>query len=138
MKIHNVFHFNLLKKNSEDLVNDQILKILKLINILEEDEWLINNIFDFRYYNKNKQLQYKVKWHDFDRDNNWYNTNKDNFNTIVDVTNDFHQRYFYKSKFINRAEEISNLKFSSERSSIILISKEFSRRFHRRRQTMQS
>ena len=61
MKIWNVFHFNLFKKNSENFVDDQIFEIFKSIKILEKNEWVMNDILDFKYYDRNKRLQYKIK-----------------------------------------------------------------------------
>ena len=52
---------------------------------------MMNDIFDFRYYDRNKRLQYKIKWHDFDWNDDWYNIDKDEFDIVVDVTIDFHR-----------------------------------------------
>ena len=56
MKIWNVFHLNLFKKNLKNFVDDQISEVFKLIEILKEDEWMMNDIFDFKYYNRNKRF----------------------------------------------------------------------------------
>ena len=131
MKIWNVFHLNLFKKNLKDFVDDQILEVLKSIEILEKNEWMMNDILDFKYYNRNKQFQYKIKWHDFNRDDDWYNTDKDEFDIVVDVTIDFHQRYLYKSKFINNVEIIVTFNFSQKNNATSEI---FLRHFNRQRQ----
>ena len=130
MKIWDVFHLNLFKKNSKNFVDDQIFKVFKSIEILEENEWMMNNILDFKYYDRNKRLQYKVKWHDFDRDDDWYNINKNEFDIVVDVIIDFYRRYFYKLKFINNAEIIFTFNFFQKSNAT---SKAFLRRFNRQR-----
>ena len=72
---------------------------------------MMNDILDFRYYDQNKQFQYKVKWHDFDRDDDWYNIDRNEFDIVVDVTIDFHQWYLYKSKLVNNAEMTFTINF---------------------------
>ena len=56
MKIWNVFHFNLFKKNPKNSVDDQIPETFRSIETSKEDEWIMNDIFDFRYYDRNKRL----------------------------------------------------------------------------------
>ena len=56
MKIWNVFYFNLLRKNLKNFVDNQIFKVFKLIETSEKDEWIINDILDFKYYDRNKQF----------------------------------------------------------------------------------
>ena len=56
IKIWNVFHFNLLKKNLKNLVENQIFEVFKSIETSKKDEWVMNDILDFKYYNRNKQL----------------------------------------------------------------------------------
>ena len=56
MKIWNVFHFNLFKKNSKNCVDNQISEVLKSIETSERNEWMMNNIFNFKYYDRNKQF----------------------------------------------------------------------------------
>ena len=130
IKIWNVFHFNLFKKNSKNFIDDQISEILKLIKTSEEDEWIMNDIFDFRYYDRNKRLQYKIKWHDFDRNDDWYNIDKNEFDIVVDVTINFHQQYLHKSKFVNNAEMIFTINSFQKNNAT---SKVFLRRFNRQR-----
>ena len=130
MKIWDVFHFNLLKKNSKNFVDDQIFETFKLIEISKKDEWMMNDILDFRYYDRNKQFQYKIKWHDFDWDDDWYNINKNKFDIIVDVTTDFHRRYSHKSKFVNNAEMIFTINLFQKNNATL---KAFLRHFNRQR-----
>ena len=56
MKIWNVFYLNLFKKNSKDFVDDQIFEVFKLIEISEKNKWMMNDILDFRYYDRNKRF----------------------------------------------------------------------------------
>ena len=78
----------------------------------------MNNIFNFKYYDRNKQFQYKVKWHNFNRDDNWYNIDKNEFNIVIDVIINFHRQCLRKSKLINNIEIISTIDFSQESNEV--------------------
>ena len=54
IKIWNVFYFNLFKKNSKNFVDDQIFEVFKSIETSKENEWMMNNILNFKYYDRNK------------------------------------------------------------------------------------
>jgi hypothetical protein len=60
MKIHDIFHTSLLRKASNDLLFDQILKSSSPIIIDEKEEYELNDILNFRKIERNKKLQYKV------------------------------------------------------------------------------
>ncbi len=59
MHIHDVFHSELLCFAVNDFLSDQKNELLKSIVINDEDEWEINNILNFQWYQR--QLQYQVK-----------------------------------------------------------------------------
>ncbi len=59
MRIHDVFHSELLRSVVDDFLSDQKNKSLKSIVISDEDEWEINNILNFQWYRR--RLQYQVK-----------------------------------------------------------------------------
>ena len=39
------------------------------------------------------RLQYKIKWQGFDKDNEWYYADEDEFEHAQEVIDDYHQRY---------------------------------------------
>jgi len=75
--VHDVFHSDLLCSVINDFLSDQKNEFSDLIVINDENEWKIDNILNFRWYWK--QLQYKVKWNDYDNNLNWYNVDDDEF-----------------------------------------------------------
>ncbi len=56
-----------------------------------DDQWEVDDILDSRrYYGR---LQYKVKWHGIDRDNEWYYADKNEFGSSREVLDEFHRLY---------------------------------------------
>jgi hypothetical protein len=98
MKIHNKFSLNLLWLNSEDSLKKQRNESSDFIIIEDEDEWKVKNILNFRYYEWNQWLQYRVNWKEYDVDLHWYNVNESKFEECSKVMNDFHEWYFNKSR----------------------------------------
>ena len=94
MYVHDVFHSDLLHLVINDFLSDQKNESSESIVINDEDEWKINNILNFRRYQK--RLQYKVKWNDYDNDLNWYNADDDKFMNAQKIINDFHIQYLNK------------------------------------------
>ncbi len=80
MHIHDVFHSDLLHFVINDLLSDQKNEFSNSIMINDENEWKIDDILNFHWYQR--QLQYKVKWNDYDYDFNWYNDDDDEFMNI--------------------------------------------------------
>ncbi len=68
MHVYDVFHSDLLCSVVNDLLSNQKNKFSDSIVINNEDEWKIDDILNFRWYQR--QLQYKVKWNDYDNDLN--------------------------------------------------------------------
>ncbi len=95
MHIHNVFHSELLHLVVNDSLSDQKNEFSKSIVINDEDEWEINNILNFRWYQR--QLQYQVKWKSYDNDLNWYNADNNEFMNAQNVVDDFHTQYFNRA-----------------------------------------
>ncbi len=93
-----MFNLKLLQLYSEDLLSEQHAKLLRLIIINEDDDehWKINDILNFRCYQD--QIQYKIKWKDLNRNNEWYYVNKDEFNDFKKVLNKFYMLYSRKSR----------------------------------------
>ncbi len=88
MHVHDVFHSDLLHSVVDDLLSDQKNEFSDSIVINDEDEWKINDILNScRYW---RQLQYRVKWNDYDNDLNWYNADDDEFMNAQKIVDDFH------------------------------------------------
>ncbi len=96
MRVHDVFHSDLLRSAVDDLLPDQKNESSDSIVINDEDEWEIDDILNSRRYRR--RLQYRVKWNDYDNDLNWYNADGDEFMNAQEVVDDFHIRYSNKSR----------------------------------------
>ncbi len=94
MHIHDVFHSELLHSVVDDSLSDQKNESSKSIMINDEDEWKINDILNFQCYKR--QLQYWVKWKNYDNDLNWYNADDDEFMNAQEMIDDFHIKYSRK------------------------------------------
>ncbi len=94
--IHSMFSSKLLWSYSEDLLSEQHSESLRSITIKDDEHWKINNILNFRRYQD--WIQYKVKWKDLDRNDEWYYINKEKFNDSEKVLNEFHKLYSSKSR----------------------------------------
>ena len=94
MKVHLVFYISLLRSDPNDFLSGQITDALRPVEIENGDEWLMDEILDSRRHHN--RLQYKVKWNGFERDNDWYNIDRNEFANAQDVVDDFHARYFHK------------------------------------------
>ncbi len=94
--LHSMFSSKLLWLYSEDSLSEQHSESLRLITIKDDEHWKIDNILNFRRYWD--QIQYKVKWKDLDRNNEWYYVDKEKFNNSEKVLNEFHKLYSSKSR----------------------------------------
>ncbi len=96
--LHSMFSSKLLQSYSEDLLSEQHAESFRLIIIDDnnDEHWKINDILNFRCYWG--RIQYKVKWKDLDRDDEWYYVDKDEFNDFEKVLNEFHTLYSRKSR----------------------------------------
>ena len=61
-----------------------------------EKAWNVDDILNSRYHYD--RLQYKVKWHELNRNNEWYYVDKNEFKHLQEVVDEFHKRYSEKSK----------------------------------------
>jgi len=68
MRVHDVFHPDLLRSAVDDLLSDQKNESSDSIVVNDEDEWEIDDILNFRRYRR--RLQYRVKWNGYDNDLN--------------------------------------------------------------------
>ena len=96
MKIHLVFHINLLRPNLDDPLSGQITNATKPVKTVNENEWLVNDILNSRRHYE--RLQYKIKWNDFEKNDDWYNTDRDEFTNSQKIVDDFHSRYPEKAE----------------------------------------
>ena len=95
MQIHDVFSLKLLCSCADNSLSDQQTPSLTLIvTENEEKHWEIDDILNLRQYCE--QLQYKVKWHSFNQNNEWYYTDRDKFDKSADVLAEFHWNYLNK------------------------------------------
>jgi len=68
MRVHDVFHSDLLRPAVDDFLPGQKNESSDSIVVNDEDEWEIDDILDSRRYRR--RLQYRVKWNDYDNDLN--------------------------------------------------------------------
>jgi len=95
MHIHDVFHSELLHFVINDSLSDQKHESSRSIVINDEDEWKIDDILNFQWYQR--QLQYQVKWKSYNNDLNWYNADDDEFMNAQKMIDDFHIKYSRKA-----------------------------------------
>ena len=89
MKIHDVFHPNLLRKVATDPLPSQQNSPLPPTVMDDEEEWEVNDILDAKRGRGNKKLLYWVKWKGYDDDKAWYNAT--NFDHAKDVVDNFYK-----------------------------------------------
>ncbi len=94
--LHSMFSSKLLRSYSEDSLSEQHSESLRLITIEDDEHWDIDDILNFRRYRD--RIQYKVKWTDLDRNDEWYYVDKEKFNDSEKVLNEFHKLYSNKSR----------------------------------------
>ena len=91
MLIHDVFHASLLQKAATDSLSEQKQTLSPLIVINDQEEWEVNEIQNSRHFKHGKQLQYQVKWHNWDRDLKWYNAYSEEFENCKELTQEYHR-----------------------------------------------
>jgi len=98
MKIYLKFASNLLQLDSKNSLNEQRNESSDFIVIDDEDEWKMKNILNFKHYKRNKRLQYRVNWKEYNVDLHWYNVNESEFKECQKIINNFHEWYLNKSR----------------------------------------
>ena len=94
--LHLIFSSKLLRSYSEDLLSEQHSESLRSITIKDDEHWKIDDILNFRRYRG--WIQYKVKWKDLDRNDEWYYVDKEKFDDSEKVLNEFHKLYSSKPR----------------------------------------
>ncbi len=94
--LHSMFSSKLLQSYSEDSLSEQHSESLRSITIKDDEHWKIDNILNFKRYQG--RIQYKVKWTDLDRNDEWYYVDKEKFNDSEEVLNEFHKLYSNKPR----------------------------------------
>jgi len=94
--LHSMFSSKLLRSYSEDFLSEQHSESFRSITIKNDEHWEIDDILNFRRYRD--RIQYKVKWTDLNRDDEWYYVDKEKFNDSEKVLNEFHKLYSNKSR----------------------------------------
>ncbi len=93
--IHSMFSSKCLRSSSNDFLLKQHSELSKSLIIEENEEhWEVDNILNFRRYKE--RLQYKIKWIEVDHDNKWYYVDKEKFDDLKKVLNEFHKLYSNK------------------------------------------
>ncbi len=91
-----MFSSKLLRPYSEDSLSEQHLESLRSITIKDDEHWKVDDILNFRRYQG--WIQYKVKWKDLDRNDEWYYVDKGEFDGSEKVLNEFHKLYSSKPR----------------------------------------
>ena len=90
MHIHSVFHFWLLRKDSNDSLKGQHNDSPKLVIADEAFEWELDDVLQSRYHYH--RLQYRCKWSSWNFHNRiWYYADDDEFQNAQDIVDAFHE-----------------------------------------------
>ncbi len=90
-----MFSSKYLQSSLNDFLSEQNSEFFKSMIIEENEEhWEVNDILNFKQYKE--RLQYKIKWFEINYDDEWYYINKEKFNDLKKVLNEFHKLYSNK------------------------------------------
>lgn len=89
MKIHDVFHPNLLRVDLDDPLSGQVQEPPGPIVTPEGEEYELDDILNSRWHYE--RLQYRCKWtNEKQRDMQWYYVDGDEFKGAVNIVKDYH------------------------------------------------
>ena len=94
MHQHDVFLFNYLRSVVNNSLSNQKQKSSRSIIVDDKKAWNVDDILNSRHHYD--WLQYKIKWHELNRDNEWYYVNKNKFKHSQKVVDEFHKHYSEK------------------------------------------
>ncbi len=94
-QLHSVFSLKLFCFYFNDFLSEQHSESLRSLTIEDDDHWKINDILNSRRYQD--WIQYKIKWTELNRDNEWYYVDKEEFKNSKEVLVEFHKLYSDKS-----------------------------------------
>jgi len=94
MRIHPVFHSNLLRLDPNDALPFQHIPPPPPIIVDGEEEWEVERIVDSRLHYR--KLQYKAVWKDHPPDDTWYPAS--DFANAPELCQAFHQQYPHKPR----------------------------------------
>ena len=115
IRVHDVFHSHLLRKDLNDFLFEQIQELPSLIITKKSEKYELNEIENFRWYYG--RLQYRCKWINQKQKNMiWYNANDDEFKNVKKIVDDFHNRYLMTAESSGNARS-STRRFERKASS---------------------
>ena len=85
------FHPSKLYLDPDNPLRGQRLPPPKPVVLDNGEEWELDDIVDSRRHRG--KLQYRCQWTNWDRDDQWYDGDGDNFTNARDIVDDFHKRY---------------------------------------------
>jgi hypothetical protein len=94
MRIHPVFHSNLLRLDLNNALPTQHIPLPPPIVIDGENEWEVEQILDSRI--RYRKLQYKAQWKNHPLDDTWYPAT--DFTNAPEITQAFHHKYPMKPR----------------------------------------
>ena len=95
MKLHNIFHPKLLRRDLRDPLPSQIQNIPGKIVPTKGEEEEIADITKCAWHPE--RLQYRCEWlGEENRPLDWYNTDRREFQNAKEITGDYHQLYALK------------------------------------------
>jgi hypothetical protein len=91
MRIHPVFHSNLLRLDPETSLPGQEITPAPPVVVEGEEEFEVERILDSRLSGKGKKLQYRAAWVGYPPDPTWYNAS--DFDHSPELVQEFHTVY---------------------------------------------
>ena len=90
MKIHDVFHSNLLQKAATDPLSGQWNSLPPSIIVNNKEKWEVDNILDVKRGRGGKKMLFQIKWKGYNNDKAWYDAI--NFDHTKEIVDDFYKR----------------------------------------------
>lgn len=91
MKIHNIFHSDLLTAAPTNRLPGQVLPSPDRIVIDSQDDYSLEDILASKLVGN--RLKYRYKWEGIDENLEWYNADNNEFENAQNLVEDFHSRH---------------------------------------------